>query len=155
MFLLLNCARGLLVPLCCVHPFLHNKELKDETPKSLCFSPFTPVLGRGGGWRGICWVDGSGSHISCSTYLPTSLSWPTGYSSLEKGDRPPSFQTPAVYGALGQILPPVSLFQGLQGSWRPRYRVIHLGIYTVPGRQTGNQYCDKIILDACVWKGNT
>lgn len=95
MFLLLNCARGLLVPLCCVHPFLHNKELKDETPRSLCFSPFTPVLGRGGGAGFAGWTEVVLTSVA-PTYLPTSLSWLTGYSSLEKGDRPPSFQTPAV-----------------------------------------------------------
>lgn len=81
MFLLLNCARGLLVLLCCVHPFLHNKELKDRKPKSLCFSPFTPVLGRVAGFAG--WTEVVLTSVA-PIYLPTSLSWLTGYSSLEK-----------------------------------------------------------------------
>lgn len=61
----------------------------------MLFSFYTSFGARGGGAGFAGWTEVVLTSVA-PTYLPTSLSWLTGYSSLEKGDRPPSFQTPAV-----------------------------------------------------------
>lgn len=90
-FLLLNCVHGLLVLLCCVHPFIHNKEHKDEKPKSDCgaFLLGYQWQGAGGGGEGRAGCCAGLMEVVLTfsvapTCFPTSLSWLTGYSPFEE-----------------------------------------------------------------------